>query len=90
VKGGGTLASAFGAQPLLPDLALQMIDVGEQAGELDSMLLKVADIFDIEARRGIERLLAALVPSLTVVMALLVAVIMLAIMLPLMSLTSHI
>ena len=90
VKGGGTLASAFGAQPLLPDLALQMIDVGEQAGELDSMLLKVADVFDVEANRGIERLLAALVPSLTVVMAVLVAVIMLAIMLPLMSLTSNI
>ncbi|QOQ76507.1 type II secretion system inner membrane protein GspF [Pseudomonas poae] len=89
-KGGGTLASAFGAQPLLPDLALQMIDVGEQAGELDSMLLKVADVFDVEAKRGIERLLAALVPSLTVVMAVLVAVIMLAIMLPLMSLTSNI
>ncbi|NWA84387.1 type II secretion system inner membrane protein GspF [Pseudomonas sp. D2002] len=90
VKGGGTLASAFGAQPLLPDLALQMIEVGEQAGELDSMLLKVADVFDVEAKRGIERLLAALVPSLTVVMAVLVAVIMLAIMLPLMSLTSNI
>ena len=90
VKGGGTLASAFGTQPLLPDLALQMIDVGEQAGELDSMLLKVADIFDVEAKRGIDRLLAALVPFLTVVMAVLVAVIMLAIMLPLMSLTSHI
>lgn len=90
VKGGGTLASAFGGQPLLPELALQMIEVGEQAGELDSMLLKVADIFDVEAKRGIDRLLAALVPSLTVVMAVLVAVIMLAIMLPLMSLTSHI
>lgn len=89
VKGGGTLVAAFGTQPLLPDLALQMIDVGEQAGELDSMLLKVADIFDVEAKRGIDRLLAALVPSLTVVMAVLVAVIMLAIMLPLMSLTSH-
>jgi len=90
VKGGGTLASAFGSQPLLPELALQMIEVGEQAGELDSMLLKVADIFDVEAKRGIDRLLAALVPSLTVVMAVLVAVIMLAIMLPLMSLTSNI
>lgn len=90
VKGGGTLASAFGAQPLLPDLALQMIEVGEQAGELDRMLLKVADVFDIEARRGIDRLLAALVPTLTVVMAAMVAVIMLAIMLPLMSLTSNI
>ena len=90
VKGGGTLAEAFGARPLLPELALQMIEVGEQAGELDSMLLKVADIFDVEAKRAIDRLLAALVPSLTVVMAVLVAVIMLAIMLPLMSLTSHI
>ena len=67
-----------------------MIEVGEQAGELDSMLLKVADIFDVEAKRAIERLLAAMVPTLTVVMAVLVAVIMLAIMLPLMSLTSHI
>jgi general secretion pathway protein F len=90
VKGGGTLASAFGSQPLLPDLALQMIEVGEQAGELDSMLLKVADVFDVEAKRGIDRMLAALVPTLTVVMAALVAVIMLAIMLPLMSLTSNI
>ncbi|MCJ2371223.1 type II secretion system inner membrane protein GspF [Pseudomonas sp. RGM 3321] len=90
VKGGGTLASAFGAQPLLPDLALQMIEVGEQAGELDTMLMKVADVFDVEARRGIDRMLAALVPALTVVMAGMVAVIMLAIMLPLMSLTSNI
>lgn len=90
VKSGGTLAGAFGAQPLLPDLALQMIEVGEQAGELDSMLLKVADVFDVEARRGIDRMLAALVPALTVVMAGMVAVIMLAIMLPLMSLTSNI
>jgi general secretion pathway protein F len=90
VKGGGTLAQAFGEHPLLPELALQMIEVGEQAGNLDSMLLKVADVFDVEAKRGIDRLLAALVPSLTVVMAVMVAVIMLAIMLPLMSLTSNI
>ena len=90
VKGGGTLAQAFGAEPLLPELALQMIEVGEQAGNLDTMLLKVADVFDVEAKRGIDRLLAALVPSLTVVMAVMVAVIMLAIMLPLMSRTSHI
>lgn len=90
VKGGGTLAQAFGEQPLLPELALQMIEVGEQAGNLDAMLLKVADVFDVEAKRGIDRMLAALVPSLTVVMAVMVAVIMLAIMLPLMSLTSNI
>lgn len=90
VKGGGTLASAFGQEPLLPELAVQMIEVGEQSGELDRMLLKVAQVFDVEAKRGIDRMLAALVPTLTVVMAVMVAVIMLAIMLPLMSLTSNI
>ena len=86
VKGGGTLAEAFGDQPLLPELALQMIEVGEQAGNLDAMLIKAADVFDVEVKRGIDRLLAALVPTLTVVMAVMVAVIML----PLMSLTSNI
>jgi general secretion pathway protein F len=90
VKGGGTLAEAFGDDPLLPELALQMIEVGEQSGQLGPMLLKVADVFDVEVKRGIDRMLAALVPILTVVMAALVAVIMLAIMLPLMSLTSNI
>ncbi|EIK93103.1 general secretion pathway protein F [Pseudomonas sp. M47T1] len=61
VKGGGTLATGLShrdergsGQPvaprsasLLPELAIQMIDVGEQAGELDGMLLKVADVFDV-------------------------------------------
>ncbi|MEI2594645.1 type II secretion system F family protein, partial [Pediococcus acidilactici] len=62
----------------------------EQSGKLSSMLIKVADTFDVEAKRGIDRILAALVPTLTVVMAGMVALIMLAIMLPLMSLTSNI
>ncbi|TWI56684.1 general secretion pathway protein F [Pseudomonas duriflava] len=90
VKDGGSLAAALGSSRLLPHLSLQMIQVGEESGQLDAMLIKVADIFDAEARRGIDRLLAALVPSLTIVMAVLVAFIMLAIMLPLMSLTSNI
>ena len=90
VKEGGSLAYALSRDSLLPHLAVQMIQVGEQAGQLDAMLLKVASVFDTEARRSIARLLAALVPTLTIVMAVLVAVIMLAIMLPLMSLTSNI
>jgi general secretion pathway protein F len=90
VKGGGSLALALSRDNLLPELALQMIQVGEEAGQLDAMLLKVAQVFDGEARHGIARLLAALVPTLTIVMAVMVAFIMLAIMLPLMSLTSNI
>jgi general secretion pathway protein F len=90
VRNGGSLAAALDDERLLPALALQMIQVGEQAGQLDRMLLKVADVFDQQAQRSIARLLAALVPSLTLIMAALVGVIMLAIMLPLMSLTNSI
>ncbi|MGQ0335842.1 type II secretion system F family protein [Halomonas elongata] len=90
VKGGERFAVALETPPLLPELAVQMIDVGEHSGTLAEMLDKVAETFDVETRRTIERLLAALVPTLTLVMTVLVAVIMFAIMLPLMSLTSHI
>lgn len=90
VKDGAPLAASLERSRLLPPLALQMMQVGEESGQLDTLLLKVADVFDSEAKRGIDRLLAALVPSLTIVMAVLVAFIMLAIMLPLMSLTSNI
>ena len=90
VKGGSGLSLALAQPALFPRLALQMVQVGEEAGQLDVMLLKVADTFEIESRRAIDRLLAALVPALTIVMTVLVAIIMAAILLPLLSLTSNI
>jgi general secretion pathway protein F len=90
VKEGSGLSLALGQSKLFPRLALQMVQVGEEAGELDGMLLKVADTFELESRRSIDRLLAALVPALTVVMTVLVGFIMAAILLPLLSLTSNI
>lgn len=90
VKGGAGLGLALGQSRLFPRLAMQMVQVGEEAGQLDGMLLKVADTFELESRRAIDRLLAALVPALTIVMTVMVAIIMAAILLPLLSLTSNI
>ena len=90
VKGGAGLSLALGQSRLFPRLAMQMVQVGEEAGQLDGMLLKVADTFELESRRAIDRLLAALVPALTIVMTVLVAFIMAAILLPLLSLTNNI
>ena len=90
VKGGAGLSLALGQSRLFPRLALQMVQVGEEAGQLDGMLLKVADTFELESRRSIDRLLAALVPTLTIVMTVLVGIIMAAILLPLLTLTSSI
>ncbi|WP_243043141.1 type II secretion system inner membrane protein GspF [Dyella sedimenti] len=90
VKDGAGLSFALGQTQRFPRLALQMVQVGEEAGQLDTLLLKVADTFELESRRSIDRLLAALVPALTIVMTILVAIIMAAILLPLLSLTSNI
>ena len=90
VKGGSGLSLALGQSKLFPRLAMQMVQVGEEAGQLDVMLLKVADTFELESKRAIDRLLAALVPALTIVMTVMVAFIMAAILLPLLSLTSNI
>jgi general secretion pathway protein F len=90
VKSGAGLSASLAQAQQFPRLALQMVQVGEEAGELDTMLLKVADTFELESKRSIDRLLAALVPSLTIVMTVLVAIIMAAILLPLLSLTSNI
>jgi general secretion pathway protein F len=90
VKTGVGLAFALGRSKRFPKLALQMVSVGEESGALDDMLLKVADTFDVEARNTVDRLLAAMVPILTVLMTFMVAIIMLAILLPILSITSSI
>lgn len=88
VKSGQGLAFALSRTKLFPRLAVQMVQVGEESGELGAMLLKVADTFDGETQRAIQRALAALVPFITVLMALLVGVVIMAVLVPIYQLTS--
>jgi general secretion pathway protein F len=90
VKSGGGLGYGLGKSKRFPRMALQMIAVGEESGELDAMLMRVADTFDMEVKNTVDRLLAALVPALTIFMAVVVAGIMLAILLPILDLSSKI
>jgi general secretion pathway protein F len=87
VKSGSGLGYALGRQKVFPRLAVQMIQVGEESGELDSLLLKVADTFDIETRNALDRLLALLVPALTLLMTLVVGIVILSVLLPIYDLT---
>lgn len=90
VKNGHGLAVSLGRGKRFPRLALQMIQVGEESGALDSMLLKTADTFEQETGQAMERLLALLVPVITVVLAAVVALVVLAVLLPLYDLTNAI
>lgn len=89
VKSGQGLAAALARSRRFPRLAVQMVQVGEESGELGPMLLKVADTFDNETRRTLDRALAALVPLLTLLMAMLVGIVLLAVLVPIYQLTSH-
>ncbi|MBS0213059.1 MAG: type II secretion system F family protein [Proteobacteria bacterium] len=90
VKTGSGLAHALARRGVFPRLAVQMVQVGEESGELDTMLLRTADTFDRETAQAMDRFLAALVPALTILMAGVVGVVILSILFPLFDLTSSI
>jgi general secretion pathway protein F len=73
LKRGEGLSLPLMETGLFPRLAVQLIQVGEESGQLEAMLLRVADIYDEEVKRTIQRLLALLVPVMTICIGILVA-----------------
>ena len=71
-KGEG-LAEPLAETGVFPGLALQLVRVGEETGRLDSMLLRIADIYDEEVKRAIQKMLSLLVPLITVALGILIA-----------------
>ncbi|TWG89465.1 general secretion pathway protein F [Luteimonas sp. J16] len=88
VKNGIGLSTALGKGKRFPRLALQMVQVGEESGALDAMLLKTADTFEQETGQALDRMIAALVPAVTMVLAVVVMVVILAVLVPIYDLTS--
>ncbi|WJI16312.1 type II secretion system F family protein [Pseudoxanthomonas winnipegensis] len=83
VKNGRALSTALGAGKRFPRLALQMMQVGEESGALDAMLLKTADTFEAQTAQALDRMLAALVPAVTLVLAAVVGAVIIAVLVPL-------
>jgi general secretion pathway protein F len=75
LKAGKPMAAAIAEARSIPPLAAQLIRAGEESGRLEDMLLKVAEIFDEEAKRSIQRLLALLIPAITILLGIVVAAI---------------
>jgi general secretion pathway protein F len=90
VKNGVGLSTALAKGKRFPRLALQMIQVGEESGALDSMLLKTADTFEAETSQALDRMLAALVPVITVILAAVIGFVILAVLMPMYQLTGSI
>lgn len=80
-KGKG-LGAALAEHHIFPDLSIQMILVGEQSGELEAMLNKVADVFENEVETSISSLTSLLEPAMILLMGIIVGYIVLSICLP--------
>jgi general secretion pathway protein F len=84
-KEGQGLSEPLARTGRFPDLAVQLIRIGEETGKLEEMLQEVAEIYDHEVRRTLDRLLALLVPVITVAMGAAIAGIIAAVMLAMLS-----
>ena len=80
-KGQG-LGVALSDSGIFPQLSIQMIQVGEQSGQLETMLTKISDVFENEVEITILRLTSYLEPVMILVMGSIVAFIVLSICLP--------
>ena len=81
-RGGDSLATPLRKLGIFPRTMIQMIDVGEQTGKLDVMLLKVAEIEERQMRARTKILISLLAPALILVVGALVGFMVIAILLP--------
>lgn len=84
IKGGG-VAETLAAAGFFPLLIVGMVNVGEQAGRLEEMLARAADLYESEVSYVVERFDSLIEPALILFLALLVGGIMLSVFLPLFS-----
>ena len=88
VEEGVDLNSAMSRHPQFPVMVVQMVAVGEESGQLDTMMGRVADYFEVETEYTIKNLSTLIEPILLLFMGVMVAFIALSIFLPMWSMMS--
>jgi len=82
VKEGGTVAGPLKEAGIFPPLVAGMVDVGEQAGALPDMLLRIADNCDDELDNDVNAVTALLEPAMIIFLAIVVGSVVIAMFLP--------
>ena len=88
IREGETIAQPLREARIVDDIVVNMIDVGEETGDLDTMLNKIADNYDEEVETLVESLVSLLEPIMIVVLGGIIGFIVIALFLPLISLIS--
>ena len=90
VQQGGTLSLALERRKVFPAMAMSMLLIGEESGEVDAMLSKVADFYEDEIAATVKAMTAMLEPAMIVVVGGIVGSILLAMYLPMFSVFENI
>ncbi len=85
VREGESLHSALASRSIMPELALDMIEVGESSGALAPMLTSVAEFYEEEVSLRLSALVSLIEPSILIVMGLFIAFILISLYLPIFS-----
>ncbi|MGE3821354.1 MAG: type II secretion system F family protein, partial [Isosphaeraceae bacterium] len=88
IREGETIAQPLREARIVDDIVVNMIDVGEETGDLDTMLNKIADNYDEEVEALVESLVSLLEPIMIVVLGGIIGFIVIALFLPLITLIS--
>lgn len=86
IREGDTFANPLRQSKVVDSIVVNMVDVGEETGELDKMLMKVADNYDDEVDTLVASLVSLLEPIMVVVLGLIVGFIVISLFLPLVTL----
>ena len=86
IREGETIAQPLREARIVDDIVVNMIDVGEETGDLDSMLNKIADNYDEEVEALVEGLVSLLEPLMIVVLGAIIGFIVISLFLPLVNL----
>ncbi len=82
VSTGSSLTSAMAGTEVFPNMVIQMVTIGEEAGSLDAMLSKVADFYEQEVDDSVEALSSLMEPMIMVVLGTLIGGLVIAMYLP--------
>jgi type IV pilus assembly protein PilC len=90
VKEGQALSASMAKTGVFPDLAVQMVQVGESTGALPAMLDSVAEFFEDDVNTRMTAVLSLIEPAIMIFMGLFVAFVLIALYLPIFTLAERI
>jgi type IV pilus assembly protein PilC len=89
IREGESIAVPLREARIVDDIVVNMVDVGEETGALDTMMYKVAEVYDEEVAVAVDGLISMLEPIMVVVLGLIVGFIVIALFMPLVKLLNE-